>query len=355
MTQSQIVNVIYPVDYTGTAVSNRIANEPHTISEINGDNYRLIVPEKSPFYDTNFILVHQGSGKILDRGTDYEFGHVYRDMSLHINKVVYGSIMILNPKLSGNFTISYNTLGGEFIQATRELTRVAAELLYNPRQVTLDDIVDMPAKLPPRDHGHNAKTDIVGMDDVVTVLETIVTVISGNPAIAHHHDMADVRGLVDALKRKAPSNHSHKTSPTAGFRLVGYKGSAVITLPKFAVNTRIRCKIVIMEANASSEIYVEGVVGGLDVAVYRGNWPRGKANIIGTLPVNKISFSYDISKNPSIYLGEQTTFADTFITLTDITLDNDSPDLYIDGYGCGGNAIIVGTPVDITRGLSVPA
>lgn len=339
----------YPYDELGTAVSNRISNEPHTITELNGDNQRLIFPDKAPFFNNNVIVVHQETGNILELGVHYELGAIWADMSLYLSRHIYGYINIIDSTLSGNFVISYQTIGGKFIGVTRELKQKAAEMLLTPRRIRLEDIIDLPNEFPPRQHGINGMEDLVGFKDIEKVLKDIVTVISGNPAIEHSHTMESITGLVDILSRKAQNNYSHKVSLTPGRRLVNHTGSLAVTLPRYETATRVRLRFAVLEANASCEIVVEGTVGGKDTAAYEGAWLRGEASSVGSLYIPDISFSYDISKYPTIYLGYNRGFVDTFVTLLEVTSDNASPDDYITGYSVSPSAIMPGTKSIVSK------
>lgn len=156
---------LYEYDPTGILAANRIPDEPHTITPVNGSRYYVLMPRFAPFFRQNLRVYHAGSSRPLDEGVHYDLGFHYKAASLETQQPVYGCIVITDTTLAGVFKVTYQTLGGEFVLDDVEIDTILANIKNDPRTVKFDDIIGRPITFPPSDHLHHSD-DLVGMEDV---------------------------------------------------------------------------------------------------------------------------------------------------------------------------------------------
>lgn len=163
---------VWEFDPFGTNPKNKITEERQVITEINGTNFRYFVPKAAPFFEEEVKVKHVASGVTLTPGVDYQFGLSYNQATQQVMKPVYGSISILNSQYTGTFEIEYHTMGGEFTLDTQTITEILINLLYDPRTVSWDRIVDPPAVFPPIHH-QQPITDFVNYNHLVAAMEAL--------------------------------------------------------------------------------------------------------------------------------------------------------------------------------------
>lgn len=168
----QTTSYAYPFDPTGTAETNRINDEVHTITPVNYRDYFFIVPKLAPFFaDGISIKLTDVEGNVLPfvEGQDYYFGHHFLAASRAIGKQVYGSISIIKKDRSGILRISYQTIGGQWTYDQDYLNQIMTNIVSNPRISTWDSIVVLPGLFPVINHEWNL-IDLVGMKEVIQSL-----------------------------------------------------------------------------------------------------------------------------------------------------------------------------------------
>lgn len=196
----------YAFDTTGLSTANRITNEVHTLSANQYRDYLFIVPTFAPFYGNGVSLQFtnaQGQSRPLVEGSDYLLAFPFIGASRGIAKPVYGGISFIDTSLVGTITIlQYQTIGGEWTLGIPKLTEIMANLVYNPRSTSWEQVVGTPTLFPVIGHEWNL-TDMVGLQELVTKLGNIETaIITANSNLVnthinnqdnpHHVDKADI-------------------------------------------------------------------------------------------------------------------------------------------------------------------
>ena len=96
---------IYPLDVTGSALSNRVRGEYQTLQPpTQSDNFHFILPRSGPYYRDTLKITHVPTGRRLVRGIDWEPGHYFlsaSDETEHVKGGIYQSILFLDRTLSG--------------------------------------------------------------------------------------------------------------------------------------------------------------------------------------------------------------------------------------------------------------
>jgi hypothetical protein len=193
----------YPFDSTGSAPSNRIEDEIHTLSQLNFRDYNCIVPDFAPFF-ADTVQVHfrtddSSPWLTMNEGVDWFPAFQFIGATRQTALPIYGGIVFSNLMLQGEIRLSYNTVGGEWTLDQEKLTEILINLIYNPRTTTWEQVSGAPAHFPPATHAWNLD-DMVGMSEVVTALEAIEDAILN----------ADQNG--DLLSHITDFNNPHRTN-----------------------------------------------------------------------------------------------------------------------------------------------
>lgn len=177
-----LLNPPYPIDYTGTLLSNKITGEQQILTAANFRDYHFIVPAQAPFFAQGVKVTFKAldnSVRILVEGVDYQFTHWFVAASRACAAPIFGSISMLDLQLAGVVTLEYQTLGGIWTQDTAKIAEIMADRLHNPRITSWDVVVDMPVTFPVVDHEWDLQ-DLVGMAELSTKMSEIAVAIQQN-------------------------------------------------------------------------------------------------------------------------------------------------------------------------------
>lgn len=158
---------LYPLDTTGSALSNRVRGEFQTLSPpTQSDNFHFIIPKSGPYYRDTMKVRHVSTNRLLVRGIDWEAGHYFHSASYETESVkggIYQSILFLDRSLSGQVHLEeYFVLGGEWSLNEDKILEILSNRLVDPRSVTYEQVSGKPEVFPPIEHMHPAG-DLVGM------------------------------------------------------------------------------------------------------------------------------------------------------------------------------------------------
>ena len=178
-------NNIYPFDPTGTAASNLVTGEQHSVNEANYRDYFFIIPDFAPFFPDNFrmtLTTLDGETSILKEGEDFSFALLYLAATRSIGKPVYGGLSLNDNHRTGIITIQqYQSLGGEFVADSTTVLENLAEMVYNPRTTTWDLVTDKPLIFPPINHSQDF-SNFYDEGELVSGLNSIAEAIAQRPA-----------------------------------------------------------------------------------------------------------------------------------------------------------------------------
>lgn len=179
-----ISNFRYPLDPTGILASNKIINERHVLTGSNSKHYYTIVPKLAPYFADSLVVGHtapDGTVRRLALGVDYLNGYWFIGASRATAKPVYGGIIILDLRLRGGLTITYQTLGGEWVLDEQGMLAVLAEYEQNPIVISWEQIANPPKAFPPEPHELELQ-DLIGQEDLVTAVDSIANAIRNGPS-----------------------------------------------------------------------------------------------------------------------------------------------------------------------------
>lgn len=168
----------YPEDRSGVLAGNRIVSESHVVTFDNTRDYHFIVPRFAPFFAMSVRLYKQVGSTLVPTtyGVDYHFGLHFVGASLSVAQDIYGALVPLNVTEDTIFVIEYQTLGGQWTLDLPALTTAAADIAKNPRALTWEQMVSLPAMFSPTDHPWNF-TDMVGQTELVNAILQVATAI----------------------------------------------------------------------------------------------------------------------------------------------------------------------------------
>lgn len=176
--------VSYPFDTTGTAPSNLVKDELHTLTEVNSAPYRILIPNCAPFYLENLVLEHVdqlGVAREMQEGVDFYFVLPYVAAFRSVGRPVYGGMAMLSDLPQGTMRIkTYQTVGGPWIADRFYVYEQLLSSQYNKRTTYWDLITNVQELFPPTEHQQSIG-DVEGHKDLLAALGTITQALLAAP------------------------------------------------------------------------------------------------------------------------------------------------------------------------------
>lgn len=197
----------YPFDPTGTASTN-VVTETQAIQSRGMFDHYYIIPRSGPFYaeSVKLRLYPTGAnvnnplgGELLEEGVHYNFGYHFAHASHTIGKAVYAAISFYDRALEGQLRMEYQNVGGDWVLDDQKFTELLANVAYNPRIATWEQVVELPFQFPVVNHDFNID-DFVGMSEVVDQLEDITEAIAESSAGSSASHVLDKNNPHDVTK-----------------------------------------------------------------------------------------------------------------------------------------------------------
>lgn len=156
----------YAFDRTGTLPANKVI-ERRTLTNENRSDFNHIIPYSAPFYSDTVVVKHVGTDETLVNGRDYYLvGTFLAGIVNNINyKPVAYAIVFDNPTVTGEFEITYQTMGGDASLDTRHYVELITNHMENPRTTDWEQIIGRPVVFPPEPHPLHIG-DTIGWDTV---------------------------------------------------------------------------------------------------------------------------------------------------------------------------------------------
>lgn len=171
---------LYPLDTTGTALTNKVANERKTVNPPSEEfDFNFILPGAAPFYRDTMVLINVTTGAELVRGVDWAPGHRFTSASYELQSIkggVYASILFYNRKFSGQVAMTYQTLGGPWTLYETKILEILSNRAVDPRFVTYEEVSGKPDVFPPIEHNHPAD-DLTGFRELISANYDIAAAI----------------------------------------------------------------------------------------------------------------------------------------------------------------------------------
>jgi hypothetical protein len=162
----------FELDPTGLNPSNRIIDEPYTLGS---RDIRAISVNYGPFFKESLIV--KDGATTLTYGTDYVAAELHQEASLKYGKEICSVILILNPNVSSTGTVTYQTLGGSYLNDSYAIANLYESVINDSRPISWDHVYNKPVTYPPTLHRHLLE-DVYGFESVVDALERIKQAIT---------------------------------------------------------------------------------------------------------------------------------------------------------------------------------
>lgn len=158
---------VLDLDTTGANVNNRIVDEPHNLSN---RPVRSIAPDLGPFFGESLVI--KDGAATLSRGSDYQIVELHQEATLRYGKEICSVILIINPNIPSNVTITYQALGGHYTYNDTAIGNMYQSVINDNRPVEWTNVFNKPTEFSPTIHRHLLE-DVYGFEPVVDYLERI--------------------------------------------------------------------------------------------------------------------------------------------------------------------------------------
>jgi hypothetical protein len=172
-------SLTFPFDPIGNAATNKVSNEKHALTIAAYRDFHFIVPQYGPYFgDSLVISIKDINNQVreLTRGIDYYPTHWFMTASRACVKEIFGSIGFLDLTLSGEITITYQTVGGDWVIDDTQIAQILSDRIHNPRVTSWETVADIPYAFPVIDHAFDI-VDLTRMGEVKNSLDAIADAI----------------------------------------------------------------------------------------------------------------------------------------------------------------------------------
>lgn len=162
-----IRKILYPMDLTGNAITNRIENEYITIGT---DKYRAFTLNYAPFYADSLTIKERGKTTLLKAGTDYVVLYYYSELAKFTGgKQICGVVCITNTAIGTDLVVGYNTIGGHYANCASIIEQAIYDLDLDNRETYWQNVIDKPDLFQPTQHLHDIG-DVYGLEFIIDCL-----------------------------------------------------------------------------------------------------------------------------------------------------------------------------------------
>lgn len=163
----------YPLDLTGDSNNNYMTGEVRAIGTAPN---RAIAPQAGAFFGASMQITDLVTNKDL-LPTQFQFQYLHTEATTRTGEEVWGVVVITDPTVAPNVSLSYQALGGENNGTTGTLLKELTTLSNDDRPVALTNITGKPSSYTPVPHMHWIG-DTYDWDYVVTALELCLNAMS---------------------------------------------------------------------------------------------------------------------------------------------------------------------------------
>lgn len=209
----------YPLDPTGVNPNNLVQNEPHEL--IANRTFRAIAPNYGGFFTESLQVFDAATGRQLTDGSNgtvkqYYACEYYELPSERYGKEICAIVMIVDPAVSNNVTINYQTLGGPYGTSAQAIIQMIEALGLDNRPVAWGDIIGKPSEFPPSKHLHDIG-DVYGFEYVVHALDRIRDAIEIGDQASHDIIYAYIDAAIAAMQNTTSTIQAQLTAHVNDF------------------------------------------------------------------------------------------------------------------------------------------
>ena len=190
----------YPLDLTGVNSNNLVVNELHNLPAL---SKRAVLPVYAPYFSESLMVRDQANASVLIRGTHYECLQLVEEASIKTGKEICEVILILDPAVSNQVSITYQTIGGLYQRTSDAIVDMYNTVINDNRPVDWVNVLNKPVAYPPSLHNHLFR-DVVGFEPLIVELERVKNAItlSNVPAIEAIIDWYSKRAVKEVIMIK---------------------------------------------------------------------------------------------------------------------------------------------------------
>jgi len=229
----------YDFDPLGVIPGNKIPNELHTITAINGTQYNYLIPDAAPFFASSMVVVDAESGMPISEGSDFFFAYPFEEASIETGFPIYGAIGFYNLAATGSYRLVYRTLGGDYVNAMTTALADGLSTLGELINTPWSSLTDIPATFPPTPH-NTPLTTITGVPEILAAFETLSLAVRSPDRHITMSDIVDldttlVAPIVDSMKNVSLAI-GQLAAATAFYHTGGSTGTVLKQLPLVTMN-----------------------------------------------------------------------------------------------------------------------
>lgn len=195
----------YALDTTGVNPDNFVQDEAVVLEN---RRIRAIAPKEGAFFGASMVIRENSTGRTLTQGIHYSPGEYFRTASEMAGKRIYGIVLVNDPSVSSNLTISYQVIGGEFTSQSDSIKHLLEQHRHDGTEYSYYDVVGKPDAFDPTPHYHTLD-DGMGFQYMTQALERIRNAIlwADSPAIQDIYTYIEtlLADLDEKLKHKVDS------------------------------------------------------------------------------------------------------------------------------------------------------
>jgi hypothetical protein len=200
----------YPVDYTGVAPSNKVVAEPHALP---AKTVRVFAPLQAPFFAKGLIITDTTTGQPLTSSQYMPYAMcTTASLIAGSGNESYNVIAITDQSVGNNVTVSYQTVGGNYLMGADALVLLLNALTLDTRPVNWPNILNAPPSFPSNQH-LEAMSATIGFEYVVeAILRLAMTIVVGDAA-----KLDEVMAYLDLALSQSNAATSTMTAPGSVF------------------------------------------------------------------------------------------------------------------------------------------
>ena len=160
----------YQTDYTGVLPANQIKNEVVTLTS---RKVRVFAPKNAPYYKESMVIKDVTTGVTLTNAQWKAYYLVSAPSSMtDLGKEVYAIVVVTDQTVSNNLSISYQTVGGDYVTGYDNLIQLLTACTQDSRPISWPNVLNVTDGFTPNQHLHPI-SDTFGWEYLATYLEQL--------------------------------------------------------------------------------------------------------------------------------------------------------------------------------------
>lgn len=146
-------SLTYEVDHTAANPANHVV-ETRTLTDANRSPFNHIIPKAAPFFAHTVRIFHTQTNDELINGQDFYCVGTFVKAVTNVvdHREVCWAIIFDDKRISGEYRIEYQTVGGEFVLDQQQMAEILANFVENPRTADWEQVIGRPLTFPPLPH-----------------------------------------------------------------------------------------------------------------------------------------------------------------------------------------------------------